>query len=448
MKRFILFIIAILAIDIAMSQNTWDFSAVAPTGQTLYYKIVNGDAHLVKPMIDNSPIQDYYPSGDLVIPSTVTNNGLTYNVTAMDSVFYHSVSLNVGPFYSCGLTSVTIPNTVTNISCNTFRECTGLSFVTIGSSVTHIGEYAFYGCIRLFEIVSNATNAPSIPIVYLTSTAFQNVPITARIHVPCGCLDSYYSQWTNFVLFIEDATSGHAFAATSADSSRGSINILYAPTCQTPIASVFANAADGFRFDHWSDGNADNPRTLTLTTDSTIIGYFDSVTYLVDTTYINIHDTTFLHDTIYLPVYVHDTVIMPDTVVVSVTVHDTIIAYVNVPVHDTVFAYIEVPVHDTLWLTQYDTIWMYDTIIVHDTIYITQEGIDGADAMNAKVYSNNGQIVVEGADGNTVTLYDVNGRVLATKQDDYMPLRFDIHVSGTYMIKIGNYPARKVVVIR
>ena len=43
----------------------------------------------------------------------------------------------------------------------------------------------------------------------------------------------------------------------------------------------------------------------------------------------------------------------------------------------------------------------------------------------------------------------VNGRLLATKQDDYgTALHFDVTASGTYMIKIGNYPARKVVVIR
>ena len=99
---------------------------------------------------------------------------------------------------------------------------------------------------------------------------------------------------------------------------------------------------------------------------------------------------------------------------------------------------------DTCWL--HDTIFVFDTI--HDTVYITQESIDGAGMLNAKVYSSNGQIVVEGAMGNTVTMYDVNGRMLATREDNYMPMRFDVPVSGTYMIKIGNYPARKVVVIR
>lgn len=56
--------------------------------------------------------------------------------------------------------------------------------------------------------------------------------------------------------------------------------------------------------------------------------------------------------------------------------------------------------------------------------------------------------MVEGANGNSVTFYDVNGRMLATKRDDYSPLRFDAPASGTYMIKIGNYPARKVAVVR
>jgi hypothetical protein len=55
---------------------------------------------------------------------------------------------------------------------------------------------------------------------------------------------------------------------------------------------------------------------------------------------------------------------------------------------------------------------------------------------------------VDGAENNTVWLYDVNGRILATKQDEYSPLHFDVPTIGTYLVKIGNHPARKVVVIR
>ncbi len=76
------------------------------------------------------------------------------------------------------------------------------------------------------------------------------------------------------------------------------------------------------------------------------------------------------------------------------------------------------------------------------------DGIDGVDALDAKIYSSGRQIVVEGAEQNTVTLFDINGRALATKQDYGTAIRFDVPASGTYMIKIGNHAARKVVVMR
>ena len=137
-----------------------------------------------------------------------------------------------------------------------------------------------------------------------------------------------------------------------------------------------------------------------------------------------------------------DTVVLHDTTIVTDTVTVTQFDTITNTVYDTIDNFI----YDTLLLT--DTVWLHDTIVIHDTVYITQEGINGVDVLNAKVYSSQGQIVVEGAEGNMVTLYDVNGRVLATKQDDFTPLCFDVPVSGTYMIKIGTYPARKVVVIR
>ena len=70
------------------------------------------------------------------------------------------------------------------------------------------------------------------------------------------------------------------------------------------------------------------------------------------------------------------------------------------------------------------------------------------DARAAKVYSSVGQIVVDGANGDMVVLYDVNGRMLATKRDDYAPLRFDVPASGSYLIRIGSKPARRIVVVR
>ena len=80
------------------------------------------------------------PTGNLIIPKTVTYNGETYQVT----------SIGNGVFRDCtSLTSVTIPSSVTSIGSTAFSGCSSLASVTIPNSVTSIGSSAFYGCSSL-----------------------------------------------------------------------------------------------------------------------------------------------------------------------------------------------------------------------------------------------------------------------------------------------------------
>ena len=93
----------------------------------------------------------------------------------------------------------------------------------------------------------------------------------------------------------------------------------------------------------------------------------------------------------------------------------------------------------------YDTVVIHDTVYIHDTVVV---GVDDVETITAKIYTSNGQVVVDGAEGNTVTLYDAVGRQLAVRRNENGDIRFDIPATGTYLVKVGNAPARKVVVSR
>ena len=216
---------------------------------------------------------------------------------------------------------------------------------------------------------------------------------------------------SNRVYYTLAVTTNHGVTTGSGSYSAG----------ETATAGIYPAA--GYTFTGWNDGNTQNPRQVVMNSNRTLTATLTQCS------------TTVQHDTVTL--VEHDTVTLTQHDTVTLTQHDT----VTLTQHDTV------TLTDTVVVVEYDTIFLHDTLVVHDTVYITGEGIGNIDALALKVYSSQGQLVVEGADGNTVTLYDVTGRVLATKRDEYLPLRFDVPVSGTYMIKAGNHPARKVVVI-
>ena len=100
-------------------------------------------------------------TGDVVIPASITVEGVDYNVTSIENrAFYEcreltSISIpnsvtTIEPstFYKCSsLTSVSIPNSVTSILDNAFSDCGSLNSVSIPNSVKTIGSQTFLRCI-------------------------------------------------------------------------------------------------------------------------------------------------------------------------------------------------------------------------------------------------------------------------------------------------------------
>ncbi len=78
-----------------------------------------------------------------------------YGCSGLTSFTIPSSVTSIGDwaFYGCsGLTSLTIPSSVTSIGEDAFRGCSGLTSLAIPSSVTSIGEDAFRGCSGLTSL--------------------------------------------------------------------------------------------------------------------------------------------------------------------------------------------------------------------------------------------------------------------------------------------------------
>ena len=154
MKKLLLSMLSLL---LPMLASAYDFEAKNADGVTIYYNIINGGTELEVTYKDNHG-KSY--SGDVNIPDQVTYEGNPLKVTSIGEDAFYScegltsvtipssvIRIERSAFYSCDLSSVTIPNSVTSIGDSAFMNCHSLTSVTIPNSVTSIEQATFYECI-------------------------------------------------------------------------------------------------------------------------------------------------------------------------------------------------------------------------------------------------------------------------------------------------------------
>ena len=138
----------------------------------IYYNILSKTNRTVEVTFKGSWYLDYNEYlGSVTIPQRVTYNGQTYSVTSIGDNAFNScsgltsitipntvTSIGYAALYGCGFTSITIPNSVVSIGTGAFAFCNGLTSITIPNSVTNIGWGAVGGCIDLTSIVVESGN--------------------------------------------------------------------------------------------------------------------------------------------------------------------------------------------------------------------------------------------------------------------------------------------------
>ena len=108
---------------------------------------------------------------------------------------------------------------MTNIGKRAFCDCSGLTSITIPNSVTSISYDAFYGCTGLTSIYSYVENPISSSGSYFDSSNYTN----ATLYVPYGTKDKYLSTtgWKNFVNIVEmDETAVKEVSASNTNEAK------------------------------------------------------------------------------------------------------------------------------------------------------------------------------------------------------------------------------------
>lgn len=268
MKKLFSFFLALLATTTLWA---YDFQS-----GDLYYDIIsNHEPYTVEVASNGSQY-----SGDITIPETVENNGITYSVTRIgDEAFGNCLALtsitipnsvtSIGghAFISCyaltsiiipdnvisigssafsicmSLTSISLPSNLTTIQQGTFSECTSLKSITLGENITTIEDHAFVRC-DLEEIHVSALTPP-----ILGRLVFDSSP---TCYIPCGASAAYKATtWKDYVkCFVEECVEDSTWEIfyTSTD---GNIVIPYKSNIfdANIVSNTYSNGQGVITFD-------------------------------------------------------------------------------------------------------------------------------------------------------------------------------------------------------
>ena len=151
-----------------LSTTMWAFDYTDANGITWSCTIIESTTNVSIVPKDKSSLP-----ASVTIPSSVTDNSTDYTVTSIGEI----------AFYNCyGLTSITIPGSVTTIGKNAFAG-SHLATVSFGtdSHLTTIGDYSFYNCWNLPSITLPASVTSIGESTFYRCTGLTSITIPASV---------------------------------------------------------------------------------------------------------------------------------------------------------------------------------------------------------------------------------------------------------------------------
>ena len=411
-----------LLLWVCVAARAYDFSAVVPSGQTLYFNLVAGGVEVVFPNNTARPQLGWNgyakPTGSLTVPSAVQHDGVAYPVVAVRRYAFRQCT---------GLTAVTLSEGVALVDTGAFYGCSGVTTLRLPSSLAVVCNGAFALMASLGDVWVQSAVPPTT-----SAAAFNSVDLGGCVlHVPCGGQDAYgnAAPWGSFGT-IQAALCEATLRVAANDTMRGTVTGggTYA---QGTMVVLTAFPAAGYRFVCWNDGDTLNPRVVALDRDSGFTAMFLAVA-----------DTVYVRDTL-----------MPDFFRLSVASDNpslglgvgsawlpagTEVEVCGLPLEGGRFVGWddgEVVNPRRLTLTGTTTL----------TAHFERLAADAVDMPRWSLAVAGRRLTLTGGGGATMRIYDAQGRCLSALPTTDAPTCVDLPSAGVWFVQLGDSIARKIV---
>lgn len=220
------------------------------------------------------------------------------------------------------------------------------------------------------------------------------------------------------------AIDTHTVNVVSNDIARGMVNSTGTEFVYGTPCTVTATAYTGFEFIRWSNGVTANPYTFAVLDDIELTAIFEEEREIFTVTVVSANPA--MGD-----VFGGGSYPQGETITISASPHN---GY-----------------HFERWSdnnTQNPRNITVNSNITLTAYFAANAGIDDIDDAGIIVYAKDYQIHIDEAIGKEVSVYTIDGRVIASLPKATEHVAIPVTNTGVYIVKIGNYPARRVVVIR